>query len=416
MNFNTLFLVLLLLVTLTKLWLSRRQLNHVWIHQNKVPNAFSASISLEQHQKAANYTVAKVKMTMISTVIESIWLYCLIEEGLLSLWNNWLINHFQSPLLSGMLLIGGVSLMGAIIDLPLTLYSTFIIEQRFGFNRMTPQMYVIDLFKNTLLGMVLGIPIILAALWMMASLGSYWWLYAWCAWMLFNTLLLAIYPTWIAPLFNRFSPLPEGELRKKVEQLIKTCGFNASGLFVMDGSKRSSHGNAYFTGFGKAKRVVFFDTLLESLDTDEILAVLAHELGHYRLRHVIYRLISIFILSLAFLALLGWFYTSNWFYVGLGHQIPSNAMALTLFMLVIPIIGFPLQPLMSLFSRKHEFEADAYASRYAKADSLISALVKLYKENAATLTPDPLHSAIYDSHPPAAIRIAHLDRLARHPA
>ncbi|MBU6468886.1 MAG: M48 family metallopeptidase [Betaproteobacteria bacterium] len=412
MNFNTLFLILLLTVTLIKLWLSYRQLNHVVHHQNHVPNAFSNSISLEQHQKAAHYTVAKVKLGMISTVVDALWLLALIELGILYSWNNWLITHLQTPLLSGVLLIAGITFLGSIIELPINLYGTFVIEERYGFNRLTVKMYLSDMVKNLLVGILLGLPIILAALWMMASLGVYWWLYAWAAWMLFNTLLLAIYPTWIAPLFNRFTALPEGELKTQVEKLIKTCGFNASGLYVMDGSKRSSHGNAYFTGFGKAKRVVFFDTLLESLNTDEILAVLAHELGHYRLRHVLYRLVSIFILSLGFLALLGWFYTANWFYAGLGHQIPSNAMALTLFMLIVPIIGFPLQPLLSLFSRKHEFEADAYASLHAKPLSLVSALVKLYKENAATLTPDPLHSAIYDSHPPASIRIAHLEALA----
>ncbi|HQT81602.1 MAG TPA: M48 family metallopeptidase [Ferrovaceae bacterium] len=412
MNFNTLFLIFLVSVTLIRLWLSVRQIKHVTLHQEQVPKAFSNSVSLEQHQKAAHYTTAKVKLSLFNTLIESLWIYALIELGILSWWNNWLITHLQTSLLSGILLIAGVTLMGSIIELPLNLYSTFVIEQRFGFNRLTPAMYLSDLFKNTLIGILIGVPIILAALWMMASLGTHWWLYAWGAWMLFNILLLAIYPTWIAPLFNRFSPLPEGDLKTQVEQLINTCGFNTSGLYVMDGSKRSSHGNAYFTGFGKAKRVVFFDTLINSLNTDEILAVLAHELGHYRLRHVLYRLVSIFVLSLVFLALLGWFYTSNWFYMGLGHQIPSNAMALTLFTLILPILGFPLQPLMSLFSRKHEFEADAYASRYAHAHSLISALVKLYKENAATLTPDPLHSAIYDSHPPASIRIAHLEKLA----
>jgi STE24 endopeptidase len=297
--------------------------------------------------------------------------------------------------------------------MPLSLYRTFGIEARFGFNQMTAKLFIIDLLKQTLLGAAIGIPLILTAMWMMNSLGAYWWFYAWLGWMAFNVILLAIFPTWIAPLFNKFSPLDNQDLKKRIELLLGKCGFRAQGLFVMDGSKRSSHGNAYFTGFGKTKRIVFFDTLLTRLTTEEIEAVLAHELGHFKRRHVIKRIALSFAVSLIMLGVLGFLMNQPWFYAGLNAGQQSTGMALVLFFMVMPVFMFILQPLSSFYSRKHEFEADQYAAQQTNASDLITALVKLYKDNASTLTPDPLHSMIYDSHPPAAIRVANL-RNMRH--
>jgi len=284
-----------------------------------------------------------------------------------------------------------------------------VIDQRFGFNKMTPTMFVSDLVKHALVGLVLGAPLLFAALWLMQGAGDWWWLYLWLVWSGFNILMLAVYPTFIAPLFNKFSPLTDQSLKTRIEALLTRCGFRSQGLFVMDGSRRSSHGNAYFTGFGAAKRVVFFDTLLARLEADEIEAVLAHELGHFRHRHVIKRIALLFAVSFAGLALLGWLVGQDWFYAGLGVAMPSDYMALLLFLLVSPLFLFLLRPLLSGYARKNEFEADEYAARHASAQHLIEALVKLYRDNASTLTPDPLHSAFYDSHPPASIRIARLE-------
>jgi STE24 endopeptidase len=302
----------------------------------------------------------------------------------------------------------------SVIELPFGLYRTFSIESRFGFNKMTLAMFFGDLAKQAAIGAVLGLPLLFAVLWLMAEMGEMWWLYVWIVWVVFNTLVLALYPTFIAPLFNKFSPMQDGETKQRIENLISRCGFTSKGLFVMDGSKRSSHGNAYFTGFGKSKRIVFFDTLLSRLEVPEIEAVLAHELGHFRRRHVVKRMAWTFAVSLGFLWQLGILMDQAWFYEGLNVAYPAtDAMALTLFFLVVPVFTFLFQPLLAMYSRKHEFEADEYAAQFTPARDLIRALVKLYKDNASTLTPDPLHSAFYDSHPPASTRIARLEQLAK---
>jgi STE24 endopeptidase len=311
-------------------------------------------------------------------------------------------------MLRGALVISSALLVSSIIDLPIDYYKTFTIDERFGFNKMTPSMFFSDLVKHSIVGILLGAPILFAALWLMQSAGEYWWFYLWVVWSVFNLLMLAVYPTFIAPLFNKFSPLEDASLKQRIEALLTKCGFKSQGLFVMDGSSRSSHGNAYFTGFGASKRVVFFDTLLERLDEDEIESVLAHELGHFKHKHVVKRIIMLFTLSFLGLALLGWLMKQAWFFTALGVTEPSNYMALILFMLVIPTFMFVLKPLMAMYSRQNEFEADDYAARNASAQKLVDALVKLYRDNASTLTPDPLHSAFYDSHPPASIRISKL--------
>jgi STE24 endopeptidase len=326
-------------------------------------------------------------------------------------WSGWL----NSPLLHGMALIVSTVLIMSLVEIPIGYYRTFVIEQQFGFNKMTLRMFFLDLLKRTVLGVLLGAPLLFCVLWLMEEAGPNWWLYAWLAWMGFNLVVLAIFPTWIAPIFNKFTPLEDAPLKERIEQLMRKCGFKSSGLFVMDGSRRSNHGNAYFTGFGKTKRIVFFDTLLSRLDPAEVEAVLAHELGHFKRRHVIKRIAWSFAMSLVFLWSLGYLMEQPWFYEGLGvsvSSVPSTAIALLLFFLVMPTFTFLFQPVASLYSRKHEFEADEYAANNASASDLTRALTKLYQDNAATLTPDPLHSAFYDSHPPAAMRIARLGNLA----
>jgi STE24 endopeptidase len=409
--FNQAFLLLLAAVTATRWWLAVRQIRHVSAHRNQVPSAFQSRISLADHQKAADYTCAKVDLRIIHTLMDTLLLLLFTVGGLLDTLNLQLSNLLGSGWAHDLALVGSVLLIGAVIEMPLGSYGTFRLEARFGFNRMTLRLYLMDLLRELLVTLIVGVPVFLSAVWMMNSLGSLWWLWAWVAWMVFNILVLALYPTLIAPLFNRFSPLPEGELRQRVETLLHRCGFRSSGLFVMDGSKRSNHGNAYFTGFGKTKRVVFFDTLLERLTPSETEAVLAHELGHFHGRHVLQRIALLFALSLVFLGILGALKEAPWFYQGLGVSTPGTALCLILFMLVAPVFTFVLQPLMSLYSRRHEFEADAYATRHASAALLVSALVKLYQDNASTLTPDPVHSAVYDSHPPASVRIAHIEAM-----
>jgi STE24 endopeptidase len=302
------------------------------------------------------------------------------------------------------------ALISGAAELPFTLYQTFVIEERYGFNKMTPRLFAIDFVKNLVVGAVFGLPLAACILWLMARSGDQWWIYAWLVWVAFNVTLLAIYPLWIAPLFNKFAPLDDAELRERVQRLLERCGFKVKGLMVMDGSRRSSHGNAYFTGFGKSKRIVFFDTLLARLEPPEVEAVLAHELGHFRLKHVAKRMAWIFGASLAFMWLLDFLMHQSWFYQGLGGTTQSTAMALVLFFVAAPSFSFLAQPLLSSYSRKHEFEADQYATEHASARDLVTALVKLYKDNAATLTPDPLHSAFYDSHPPALQRIERLQQ------
>jgi len=385
-----------------------------------VPTAFAASISLAPHQKAADYTVAKQRLGTLNTLVDAGMLLLMTLGGGLALVIGWTETIAVSPLWRDVLLFAATGIVYGLVSLPFSWWQTFRVEERFGFNRMTWRLWVSDLAKGLAVAVALGLPLLLLVLWLMRTAGALWWLWAWGAWMVFQLLILVLYPTLIAPLFNKFTPLGPGPARERIEALLTRCGFARAGLFVMDGSKRSGHGNAYFTGFGRAKRIVFFDTLLSRLVPDEIEAVLAHELGHYKLRHVAKRVAWSAALSLAILALLAWFARAPWFYVGLGIPDPLLAVsmarpgvALELFLLALPVFTFVLEPLGSLYSRKHEFEADAYATRHADAAALAKALVKLYEDNAATLTPDPLHSAFYDSHPPAAVRIAHIESLAR---
>jgi STE24 endopeptidase len=411
-TFSWVFLAALLLTTAAKTWLSLRHYRHIGANRNSVPGEFTHSITLDAHQKAADYSRAKTKLGLLDLGIDALLLLLFTLGGGLR-WLDGIAREISgNTLWHGVLLVFGVTIISGIINLPLSLYRTFGIEARFGFNQMTMKLFIVDLLKQSLLGALIGVPLILAAQWMMNSLGSYWWLYAWLVWMAFNVILLAIFPTWIAPLFNKFSPLENQDLKTRIELLLGKCGFKAQGLFVMDGSKRSSHGNAYFTGFGKTKRIVFFDTLLTRLSTEEIEAVLAHELGHFKRRHVIKRIALSFAMSLIMLGVLGFLMNQNWFYAGLNAGQQSTGMALVLFFMVMPVFMFILQPLSSFYSRKHEFEADQYAAQQTNAEDLVTALVKLYKDNASTLTPDPLHSMIYDSHPPAAIRVAHLRKMA----
>ena len=415
-TFTAVFLVALLLTFCVRMWLATRHIHHVLGHRDSVPDNFSAQISLEAHQKAADYTCAKTRLGYVSISLETLLLLILTLGGGLSILVAFWSSLLNDPIASGMALIMSTILLMSVAEIPVSYYRTFVIEQQFGFNKMTPRMFLADLVKRAALGMLFGIPLLLGVLWLMEKMGANWWFFAWLAWMGFNLVVLAIYPTWIAPLFNKFAPLEDAPLRTRIEQLMRKCGFKSSGLFVMDGSRRSNHGNAYFTGFGKTKRIVFFDTLLSRLDVSEIEAVLAHELGHFKRRHVIKRIAWSFAMSLVFLWVLGYLMQQDWFYQGLGvsvSSVPSTAMALLLFFLVMPAFTFLFQPMASLYSRKHEFEADEYAARNASATDLMRALVKLYQDNAATLTPDPLHSAFYDSHPPAAMRIARLRNLAR---
>jgi STE24 endopeptidase len=403
------FLVALAAGTATRLWLAQRQIRHVRAHRDAVPGTFADAIPLAAHQKAADYTVAKAHTGMVDVLIGAALLLILTLGGLID-WVHTLWAQALAPggLWHGTAMIASSAVLLALVDLPLTLYRTFVIEARYGFNRMTAKLFMADLAKQALLAAVLGIPLLVLVLWLMQKMGELWWLYVWLAWMGFNLLVLLAFPTFIAPLFNRFSKLDDPGLAGRIESLLKRCGFRASGLYVMDGSRRSSHGNAYFTGFGAAKRIVFFDTLLSRLQPPEVEAVLAHELGHYRLHHVWKRIALLFAASLGMLWLLGQLIGEPWFYQGLGVTHPSTAAALLLFMLALPVFAFFLQPVSSLYSRRHEFEADQYAAQHADSSQLVRALVKLYQDNAATLTPDPVHSAFYDSHPPAAIRIARL--------
>lgn len=398
-----------------RLWLARRQVAFVSSHRERIPPAFAGSIGLAAHHKAADYTIAKQHLGVVETLFDAGVLIAMTLGGGLALLLRLTAALPWPPLWQDALLLAGVAVVGALVGLPFSWYRTFRLEARFGFNRTTLRLWLLDLVKGVVVGIAIGLPLALAILWLMGRAGAWWWLWAWLVWFAFQLLMLFLYPTVIAPLFNRFTPLPAGAARERVEQLLARCGFTVAGLFVMDGSKRSGHGNAYFTGFGKARRIVFFDTLLARLVPDEIEAILAHELGHYKLRHVLKRILWSALLSLGFLALLALLADSDWFYLGLG--IPSDmvaaararpGVALALFLLALPVFTFILSPLAARYSRKHEFEADGFAARNASADALVRALVKLYEDNAATLTPDPVHSAFYDSHPPAAIRVARL--------
>ena len=412
--FGWIFLAALAAATLTRLWLAQRQVAYVRAHRDAVPAEFRDAIPPAAHHKAADYTVAKARLAMLDVLLGAAALAALTFGGLLR-WMSaqWALPFAPGGLAHGVALVAGAVVLLSALELPLSVYRTFVIEARFGFNRMSAALFVADLAKHALLGAALGLPLVALVLWLMGRMGELWWLYVWLAWVGFNLLVLLIYPTFIAPLFNKFSTLQDPALVGRVEALLARCGFTSNGLFVMDGSRRSAHGNAYFTGFGAAKRIVFFDTLLSRLAPAEIEAVLAHELGHYRRHHVWKRIALLFAASLGLLWLLGRLLDEPWFYAGLNAGAPGHAMGLLLFVLVMPVFTFFLQPLTSLYSRRHEFEADSYAAAHASATELVHALVKLYQDNAATLTPDPLHSAFYDSHPPAARRIARLQALAQ---
>jgi len=411
--FSWIFVVALAAATATRIWLAQRQMRHVRAHRDAVPRTFADAIPLTAHQKAADYTVAKARLGVVDVLVGAAALLALTLGGLLQWISDLWSGSFESgSLVHGVALIVSVVVLLSALELPLTVVRTFVIEARFGFNRMSVALFIADLARQVLLAALLGVPLLLLVLWLMGRMGEWWWFYVWLAWMGFNLLVLLLYPTFIAPLFNRFTPLEHPELAGRIESLLGRCGFKAKGLFVMDGSKRSSHGNAYFSGFGAAKRIVFFDTLLSRLAPAEVEAVLAHELGHFKRHHVWKRVGVLFALSLFFLWVLGQLIGREWFYAGLGVATQTTATALLLFVLAMPVFTFFLQPVTSLVSRRHEFEADAYAAAHAGAPQLVKALVKLYQDNAATLTPDPLHSAFYDSHPPAATRIARLQQTA----
>lgn len=411
-TFTLIFIAALTISVAVRVWLALRHLHYVASHRNAVPTAFSGAITLTQHHKAADYTLAKTRLSFLQIALEAALLLAFTLGGGLQWLDDMLAGVVASDMARNILLIGSVILIGAAVELPLDLYRKFVIENRFGFNTLTPKRFLLDMLMQTTLGVLLGLPLLFAVLWLMQTAGALWWLYAWLVWVGFNLTLLAIYPTFIAPLFNRFEPMENGTLKSRIEQLLQKCGFTAQGLFVMDGSKRSSHGNAYFTGFGKTKRIVLFDTLLSHLEADEVEAVLAHELGHFKRHHVLKRMAWVFAASLAFLWTINWLMTQTWFFSGLNVTNQNTGVALVLFFLVLPVFTFLLQPLTSLYSRKHEFEADQYAAVQTRAHSLISALTKLYRDNAATLTPDPLYAMFYNSHPDAQQRIAHLQHAA----
>lgn len=395
--------------TAVQIWLSMRHIHYVRARQARVPVEFSSDIPLEAHQKAAAYTIAKSRLGMLDLLVGMIVVLAFTTGGLLQrLSDLWSAISASATYAHGLLLVASVVIIGIIADLPVRLYRTFGIEARYGFNKTTGPMYLADLGKQLILGVVIGVPVLLLVLWVTDSMGEYWWLWVWLIWIGFNLLMLMIYPTLIAPLFNKFSPLTDENLRKRIDSLVHRCGFESKGVHVMDGSRRSSHGNAYFTGFGSNRRIVLFDTLMARLNGAELEAVLAHELGHFAKRHVLKRIAMLFAASLLTLSVLGALRSMPWFYSAFGIDTTSTAMTLVLFFIVLPPFMLPIQPLASLYSRKQEYEADAYAARYSSANDLIHALVKLYKDNASTLTPDPLYSAFHDSHPPASLRIARL--------
>ncbi len=412
--FTSLFVLFLLIDVAVRFWLARRQITYVQGHRAQVPEQFSANISLTSHQRAADYTIARSKLRCTESLFDAALLLVITLGGVLAWFNNLLASLIEDSLWRDVALISGVVIALGVAQLPFTIYRQFGLEAKFGFNRMTPSLFVADTFKGLVIGALLGLPLLSLILWLMQSAGEFWWFWAWASWAIFNLVVMLVFPTWIAPLFNKFTPLEDVTLRDRIQGLAKRCEFEIQGLFVMDGSKRSAHGNAYFTGFGKSRRIVFFDTLLSKLTGAEIEAVLAHELGHFKHKHITKRLIISLVSSLVFFALLGWLCQQAWFFQGLGVPVTSgvtnNGLALLLFFLVVPVFTFLLTPLTSWLSRRDEFEADQFAVHQSQASDLVSALVKLFNDNAATLTPDPLHSAFYDSHPPAMIRIKALSQ------
>ncbi len=417
MIFTVAFAAALVTGLLVKFWLASRQMRHVARHRNNVPTPFAQTISLAAHQKAAEYTIAKSRFGLIEMAWGAVILLGWTLLGGLDVVNKLLLAWLGGGMTQQLALLVAFAAIGGLLELPFTLWQTFRLEERFGFNKMTLKLWLADAVKSTVLGTVIGLPIAALILWLMGAAGTFWWLWAWCAWMGFNLLLMLIYPSFIAPLFNKFKPLDDPTLQARVTALMKRCGFAAKGLFVMDGSTRSAHANAYFTGFGASKRVVFYDTLLRQLSASEVEAVLAHELGHFKHKHIVKRLVAMFALSLAGFALLGLVSLQSWFFAGLGVQpnmgSPNSALALLLFMIAVPVFGFFVAPLSARLSRKHEFEADAYAVSQSSGADLSAALLKLYQDNASTLTPDPVFVKFYYSHPPASER---LQRMALVPA
>ena len=409
MIFTVAFAAALVAGLLVKFWLASRQMRHVARHRNNVPTPFAQTISLAAHHKAAEYTIAKSRFGLIEMAWGAVILLGWTLLGGLDVVNKLLLAWLGGGMTQQLALLVAFAAIGGLLELPFTLWQTFRLEERFGFNKMTLKLWLADAVKSTVLGTVIGLPIAALILWLMGAAGTFWWLWAWCAWMGFNLLLMLIYPSFIAPLFNKFKPLDDPTLQARVTALMKRCGFAAKGLFVMDGSTRSAHANAYFTGFGASKRVVFYDTLLRQLSASEVEAVLAHELGHFKHKHIVKRLVAMFALSLAGFALLGLVSLQSWFFAGLGVQpnmgSPNSALALLLFMIAVPVFGFFVAPLSARLSRKHEFEADAYAVSQSSGADLSAALLKLYQDNASTLTPDPVFVKFYYSHPPASERL-----------
>ena len=420
---TSLFAFFLLAGLALRLWLATRQMRHVAQHRQQVPADFAERISLEAHQRAADYTIAKGRFGLIEMALGAAVVLGWTLLGGLDVLNQALIERMGGGMWQQLALLAGFVLISGIVDLPVSYYQTFVIEQRFGFNQMTFTLWLADLLKSTLVGALIGLPLAALMLWLMGAAGTLWWLWAWCVWMGFNLLLMVVYPLFIAPIFNKFKPLDDESLAARVTSLMKRCGFAAKGLFVMDGSRRSAHANAYFTGFGAGKRVVFYDTLLKQLTPEEVEAVLAHELGHFKHKHITRRIIGMFAMSLLGFALLGWLATKGWFYTGLGvmpnfsmpgvaGSAPNDALALLLFMLAVPIFSVFLSPVFAQMSRRHEFEADAFAVAQTQGADLASALLKLHKDNASTLTPDPVYVKFYYSHPPAVERLARIPHTA----
>ncbi|MCK9260443.1 MAG: M48 family metallopeptidase [Azoarcus sp.] len=407
--FTVFFLIALGSTLLVKTGLMLRQIRHVRAHRDAVPAAFADSIGLDAHQRAADYTAERMQLSLIELAISAVFVLALTLGGGLQFISTICAGLFDAGSIAhGVALLASLGVISWLIDLPFSLYRTFVLEKRYNFNRMTPALFISDSLKQTALAVVIGLPLLTGVLWLMAAMGAAWWVWVWAVWLGVNLLVLLIWPTFIAPLFNRFSPLADEQLKHRVESLLERCGFRSKGLFVMDGSRRSAHGNAYFTGFGASKRIVFFDTLLDKLTPQEVEAVLAHELGHFHHKHIIKRLLVLAPASLALFALLGWLLSQQAFFNGLGVTQTGTAAGLALFFLALPWFTFALTPLMSQWSRRHEFEADRYAASHTQANDLVSALVKLYRDNASTLTPDPVYSGFFDSHPPAAVRIARL--------
>lgn len=407
-NFTVIFLIALALSYGVQFWLSLRQKSYVLAHREQVPSAFSDRVPLAAHQKAADYTIEKSRLGDIDSLVGLVFLLLLTLGGGISLVFEFWSTFELSPMWANLAAVGCIYLLMTLVEIPFSLYQTFIVEEKYGFNKSTLPQFIKDQLISFSLTIIIGLPIMALILWVMDSIGSLWWLCAWVIVISFSLLMSWLFPTVIAPLFNKFTPMEEGSLKNRIQQLLERCGFNSNGIFIMDGSRRSGHGNAYFTGLGNNKRIVFFDTLINSLDEDELEAVLAHELGHFKRKHVIKMLIASSIMTLISFAVLGWLITQDWFFDGLGVNTHANAAALLLFTLVSPVFTTFMQPITAYFQRQFEFEADDFATEQAQGSKMISGLVKLYEENASTLTPDPLYSAFHYSHPPAAIRIAHI--------